>query len=90
MDSGMISRIKKSKRYAEEREQRIDFSSFTATIKGENRTHTVRFGKDTWSCTCDYFKKHGNCSHTRTFERVLNGMIPGPSETGSMPPVVNV
>ena len=87
MDSGMISRIKKSKRYAEERENRIDFSSFTATIKGEHRTHTIHFGENSWSCTCDYFKKHGNCSHTRTFERVLDGMIPGRGEIGSMPSV---
>ena len=35
MDYGLIGKIEKAKRYAEERE-RIQFSSFTARIKGDN------------------------------------------------------
>ncbi len=81
MDYGMISRIEKAKLYADQRDDRIDFMSFAATVKGENHTHTVTFENDTWTCTCEFFGTRGVCSHTIALERVLKGMIPGPGET---------
>ena len=75
MDSGMIGKIEKAKRYAEERD-RIKFESFKATFEGENNPHTVTFEGDTWNCDCDYFKTRGVCSHTMALERILEGTIP--------------
>jgi hypothetical protein len=75
MDSGMIGKIEKAKRYAEER-NRIKFESFTATFEGENNPHTVTFKEDKWSCDCDYFMTRGVCSHTMALERILEGTIP--------------
>lgn len=75
MDSGMIGKIEKAKRYAEERD-RIKFESFTATFEGENNPHTVTFEGGQWSCDCDYFMTRGVCSHTMALERILEGTIP--------------
>ena len=75
MDSGMIGKIEKAKRYAEERD-RIKFESFKATFEGENNPHTVTFEADEWSCDCDYFMTRGVCSHTMALERILEGTIP--------------
>ena len=41
MDSGMIGKIEKAKRYAEERE-RIHFESLVVTFDGTNNNHQVR------------------------------------------------
>jgi hypothetical protein len=74
MDSGMIGKIQKAKRYAEERD-RIHFSSFTVTFEGTNNAHTVRYGNGEWTCDCDFFQTRGRCSHTMALEMILEGMI---------------
>jgi hypothetical protein len=76
MDSGMIGKIEKAKRYAQER-QRFHFEAFTVS---ENNTHRVNFGKDAWNCDCDYFQNHRVCTHTMALEELLKGMIPSPAE----------
>jgi hypothetical protein len=75
MDYGMIGKIEKSKRYAEERE-RIQFVSFEASIEGTNNAHKVRFEQGEWHCDCDFFITRGVCSHTMAMERILNNMLP--------------
>ena len=42
MDYGMISKIEKAKRYAEQRD-RIQFLSFEVTFDGDNSPHTVYY-----------------------------------------------
>ncbi len=75
MDNGMIGKIEKAKRYAEERERiRIEF--FRATFDGDNNPHTVEFGSEGWKCDCDFFQRRGVCSHTMALERVLERMLP--------------
>jgi hypothetical protein len=39
MDYGMIGKIEKAKRYAEERADRIRFVSFTVEVNGSNSKH---------------------------------------------------
>ena len=74
MDSGMIGKIQKAKRYAEEK-NRIHFSSFTVTFDGTNNPHTVQFVNSRWTCDCDFFQTRGRCSHTMALEMILDGMI---------------
>lgn len=74
MDSGMIGKIEKAKRYAQER-NRIHFSEFTVTFDGENNNHTVHYSKNEWKCDCDFFQNRGRCSHTMALEMILEGMI---------------
>lgn len=75
MDSGMIGKIDKAKRYAEERE-RISFKSFGVTFRGDNNTHATQFQDGKWDCTCDFFKTRGTCGHTMAMEIILEGMLP--------------
>ncbi len=75
MDSGMISKIQKSKRYAEER-HRIRFDEFKVTLEGDHATHLVSFQGGKWSCDCGFFARRGVCSHTMALERVLGEMLP--------------
>jgi hypothetical protein len=77
MDYGMIGKIQKAKRYAEQRD-RIHFDSFTVTFNGENNPHTVSYNEGTWQCDCDFFVMRGRCSHTMALEIILEGMIPQP------------
>ncbi len=81
MDSSMIGKIEKARRYASEANKSVVFEQFRATMQGDNNTYTVAFDKGRWSCGCHYFASHGVCSHTMTMERVLNGMMPPVYET---------
>ena len=76
MDYGMIGKIEKAKRYAQER-QRFHFSSFTVTLDGDNNPHTVHYENNEWHCDCDFFHSRGRCSHTMALEFILEGMING-------------
>ncbi len=75
MDYGMISKIEKAKRYAEQRD-RISFLSFTVTFDGDNNPHSVMYEGGQWSCDCSFFQSRGVCSHTMALERILAGMLP--------------
>lgn len=74
MDYGLIGKIEKAKRYAEERD-RIEFQEFTVTFKGENNDHTVTYRDGQWQCNCDFFQTRGRCSHTMALETILEGMV---------------
>jgi hypothetical protein len=77
MDYGMIGKIEKAKRYAEQRD-RIRIESLTVTFEGTNNPHTVYYQNDLWQCDCDFFQSRGRCSHTMALEMILNGMIREP------------
>jgi len=74
MDSGMISKIQKAKRYSEERD-RITFDDFDVTFRGDHDTYRVSYQKGHWTCRCGFFAHRGVCSHTMALERVLMGML---------------
>jgi len=74
MDYGMIGKIEKAKRYAQER-NRFTFSSFSVTVDGENNPHIVQYDNGTWQCDCDFFRSRGRCSHTMALDILLEGML---------------
>ncbi len=75
MDSGLLRKREKAKRYAEER-NRIRIESLMVTFDGDNNPHTVHFQDGTWKCDCDFFQTRQTCSHTMALEIILEGMIP--------------
>ncbi len=75
MDYGMIGKIDKAKRYAEQRD-RICIESLTVTFDGENNPHTVQLQNGVWQCDCDFFQSRGRCSHTMALQKILGGMLP--------------
>jgi len=83
MDYGMIGKIEKAKRYVEERESRIRFTSFDVDFVGENNPHTVQFTDGKWVCDCRFFETRGVCSHTMALERILAGMLPVSENSGA-------
>ncbi len=78
MDSSLIGKIQKAKRYAQERD-RVRFRNFTVRFHGDHRWHELSFREGAWRCTCDYFPVHGTCSHSMALERILEGMLPAPA-----------
>ncbi len=80
MDYGMIGKIEKAKRYAEERE-RVTFQEFRATLEGANNPHEVKYIGGEWICDCDFFIGRNFCSHTMAFEQILQGMLAVDIET---------
>ena len=75
MDYGMIGKIEKAKRYAEQRD-RIHIDSLTVTFNGENNPHSVYLENGVWRCDCDFFQTRERCSHTMALEIILDGMLP--------------
>lgn len=75
MDYGMIGKIDKAKRYAEQRE-RIKIEALQVTFEGDNNPHTVHLMDGNWQCDCTFFQTRGRCSHTMALEMILEGMLP--------------
>jgi hypothetical protein len=75
MDSGMIGKIEKAKRYATEGRDRFQFESFVVNVEGENNSHCVSFDNGKMICDCNFFLSRGRCSHTMALEFILEGMI---------------
>ena len=75
MDSGMIGKIEKAKRYAQQPE-RFQLEAFTVTVSGENNPHVVTYNHGEWHCDCDFFQTRGRCSHTIALEMIFKSHLP--------------
>ncbi len=75
MDSGMIGKIDKAKRYAQER-KRFRFTKFDVVFHGDNNDHHITFDNGVFKCDCDFFKTRRNCSHTMALETLLQDTLP--------------
>lgn len=82
LQSSLIGKIEKSKRYAQEPD-RITFLELDVKFRGDNDDHRVSLKDSKWQCTCRFFSQWGLCTHTMTLERVLGGMLPEPARTGA-------
>ncbi len=79
MESAIIGKIEKAKRYAEERE-RFHFTKFELTFHGDNNEHRVTFDNGTFTCDCEFFIVHSRCAHTMTLQDyLLKDMLPTPA-----------
>ncbi len=72
MDSGLIRKREKAKRYAEQRE-RIHVKSLLVKFDGDNNPHTVKYIDNAWLCDCDFFQTRQTCSHTMALEMIMEG-----------------
>ena len=78
MQSSLIGKIEKAKRYAEEPE-RVTISTFSAEFRGENDSHIISLNEGKWHCNCHFFAEWGECVHIMTLQRLLGRMLPVPS-----------
>ena len=76
MDSGMIGKIQKAKRYAEQERERFTIESLVISVDGTNNTHTVSIKDGKLLCTCDFYQTREYCSHTMAIEEIMKGMAP--------------
>jgi hypothetical protein len=83
MQSSLIGKIEKAKRYAQEQD-RVTFRDFTVKFRGENSDYDVTLKDGKWRCTCGFFSKWGLCSHTMALEKMLENMLPPEARTAQM------
>jgi len=74
MHSGMIGKIEKAHRYAEER-GRFEVQSLSVRVHGNNGDHDVQLADGAWRCECEFFSHERTCAHTMAMELMLDGMI---------------
>ena len=75
MQSSLIGKIEKAKRYAQEPE-RVTFSGLSVKFRGENNDYTTEYKEGKWHCSCGFFSSWGVCSHTMALEKILSNMLP--------------
>ncbi|MBM4416507.1 MAG: hypothetical protein FJ035_09815 [Chloroflexi bacterium] len=75
MDSGMIGKLAKAHRYADEPE-RFRIARLEVAVRGDNSDHIVTLANGCWHCDCEFFGTHATCAHTIALERVLDVMLP--------------
>jgi hypothetical protein len=79
MDYGMIGKIEKAKRYAEDR-TRFRFTKFERTFHGDNNDHHVTYDNGVFNCDCEFFLTHKRCGHSMALEILMKDMIAGTVE----------
>ncbi len=75
MQSSLIGKIEKAKRYAQETE-RITFSELSVKFQGEHDNYTISYQEGKWHCSCHFFSNWGLCSHTMALQKILGDMLP--------------
>ncbi len=76
MNSSLIGKIEKAKRYATSERHRIRFEELRVSFDGENGGHEVTLhGGAAWHCDCEFFAGWHVCSHTMAMERILDEML---------------
>jgi len=80
MQSSLIGKIEKARRYAQEID-RVTFSNFSVKFRGENDTYNTGYQNGKWHCTCRFFSSWGLCSHTMALQKILENMLPPEAKT---------
>ncbi len=83
MQSSLIGKIEKAKRYAQETE-RVTFNELSVKFRGENDSYDTGFKSGKWHCTCNFYSQWGFCCHTMAMEKILSNMLPPEAMTSPM------
>ena len=75
MQSSLISKIEKAKRYAQEPE-RVSLNQLTASFRGEHDSYSLTYREEKWHCSCHFFSVWHTCSHVMALQRMLGQMLP--------------
>ena len=75
MQSSLIGKIEKAKRYAQETD-RITFRELLVEFQGEHDNYITGYKDGKWHCSCHFFPSWGLCSHTMALEKILGSMLP--------------
>ena len=80
MQSSLIGKIEKAKRYAEEPD-RVTFSALLVKFHGEHDDYSTDYRDGNWHCSCNFFATWGTCSHSMALQRILGNMLPQETPT---------
>ena len=80
MQSSLIGKIEKAKRYAQEPD-RVTFTELSVKFRGEHDDYDTGYKDGKWHCSCRFFSTWKLCSHTLALERILGNMLPGEALT---------
>ncbi len=75
MQSSLIDKIEKAKRYAQEPD-RVTLTELSVKFRGEHNGYDTGYKGGKWLCSCHFFSTWGLCSHTMALERILGNMLP--------------
>jgi hypothetical protein len=84
LNSSLISKVEKARRYAEEPE-RVRFNSFTVAFHGGHDEHVVTMQEATFTCTCHFYEAHDTCAHIMAMQRILHDMLSEEQQTVGTP-----
>lgn len=84
MQSSLIGKIEKARRYAQEPD-RVTFTELSVKFRGEHNDYQTGYKDGRWFCSCHFFATWGLCSHTMALERLLQAMLPKEAAT---PPLI--
>ena len=76
MNSSIIGKIDKARRYALEPE-RVQLQALVATFRGGHDNHELTLEASSWRCDCHFFETHATCAHVIAAQRILALMLPG-------------
>ena len=79
MHSGMIGKIEKAHRYAED-PSRFALQTLNVTVRGNNGDHEVSFDGARWRCACEFFEHEQACAHTMALELMFGRMVTTPAD----------
>ena len=74
MESSLIGKVEKAKRYAQEPD-RVTLSEFAAEFRGDHNRYIVSYKAKKWHCTCPFFSQRGTCSHIMALQRLLADVL---------------
>jgi len=86
MNSSMIGKIEKARRYAEEPD-RVKFQSLDVHFKGTHDEYTVTMSGADFTCNCHFFATvgEGTCCHVMALQRMLAPMLSEDQQTAGAP-----
>ncbi|HWO93963.1 MAG TPA: hypothetical protein VNL92_04300 [Dehalococcoidia bacterium] len=84
MNSSLIGKIEKAKRYATSERHRIRVEELRVTFDGVNDVHEVILRDAAWQCSCEFFAMWRVCAHTMALERILEDMLPAEARSGEL------
>ncbi len=75
MNSSIIGKIEKARRYAFEPE-RFRLNALEAAFRGEHDWYDLTLANGAWRCSCHFFEVHDTCAHIIAAQRLLAAMLP--------------
>ncbi len=82
MQSSLISKIEKSRQYAQQPD-RVNITSLSCDVRGDNSGHAVSLDEQGWHCDCLFFADYDTCSHSMTMQRLLGELVSSESKLTS-------